>query len=101
MNIPPPKPQTLPELNLGDVVVRMSPAATIERALVVALEDQGSVKRYLVMSHRYGVMELSLGQPIRGKSDWQPLRFWTQLLAREAKVKKLMEDASEEADKVE
>jgi len=101
MSTPTPKPQTLPELTLGETVVRLSPAATIEKAMVVALEDQGTVKRYTIMSHRYGMLEVSLGQPIRGKTDWQPLGMWTTRIAREAKVKKLMESAEEEANKVE
>ncbi len=95
------KRQVLPELNLGDVVVRLSPAATIEKALVIALEDQGTVKRYGVMSHRYGMLELSAGQPVRGKTDWQTVRMWQTAAIREAKVKKLMDEAQDEADKVE
>ena len=90
--------QTLKGLKLGDSVIRETLMGTTETALIVAVETQASIERYTILSHRYGIIELTGGQPIRGKNDWMSMSHWKNLKAREARHEKLRAQLDAEED---
>lgn len=87
----------IPTLKVGDTLMRISAANTIETAMVIAMEKQNTLERYGMLSHRYGVLEVSNGQPIRSKNDWQTPAQFKARMSREAKVKAIMAEANDAA----
>ena len=94
------KPRPLPtlkKLTLGMKLMRLSAVGSVEEAQVIAVETQGTIVRGSILTHRYGVLEVSTGMVIRGKNSWMPENEWKRIVAREVRVAKAMEDAQEDA----
>ena len=91
---------TLPTMQVGDTLMRVSPVGSTEVAMIIAAESQGNLERYGLLSHRYGVIEMTNGQPIKSEHDWQTAKQFKALMNRKAKVEKLLAEAQAEADSI-
>lgn len=92
-----PTPPVIPALKVGDILTRVSAANSIETAMVVAMEKQQTLERYALLSHRYGVLEVVNGQPIKNKHSWQTPAQFKARMDREARVQRIMDEANEQA----
>ena len=89
---------TITSLTLGMKLMRLSAVGSVEECMVVAIETQGTITRASVLTHRYGVVEVTTGTPIKGKNSWMPEKEWRRLIAREKRVAKAMDDAQNAID---